>query len=187
MFLSVIAMGTPMLFYFSGPGSLKANTQWDASSQSCMYPTDGTSQASLLAGNLYMDLDNGTYLYRVLVCSLARLMFCFRLWILWEILPYSHSPYPREIPSCLYIVSDSCDGEALLAQPASWDLYCKHLDPKAGEPAVHAQGKMQSENKVNGSCGFSEGCFFKNQVSVAFFGRTCFEISRPSFSKPLSS
>lgn len=65
-----------MLSYFSGPGSLKANTQWDASSQSCMYPADGSSKASLLAGNLYMDLNNGTYLCRVLVCSLARLMFC---------------------------------------------------------------------------------------------------------------
>lgn len=112
---------------FSGCGSLKANTQWDAGSQSSMYPTDGNSQASFLAGNLYMDLDNGTYLYRVLVCSLARLLFCFRLWILWGNLPYSHSPCPGEMLSCLYVVSDSCDGETPLAQPASWCLHSKAL------------------------------------------------------------
>lgn len=89
------------------------------------YPTDGSSQASFLAGNLYMDLNNGTYLYRVLVCSLARWMFCFRLWILWENLPYSHSAFPGEMLSCLYIVADSSDGETPLAQPALWCLHCK--------------------------------------------------------------
>lgn len=125
MFLSVITVGSAMLSCFSGRGSLKANTRCNASSQSSMYPADGSSQASFLAENLYMDLDNGTYLYRVLVCSLARLMFCFRLWILWENLPYSHSPCPGEMLSCLYIVSDSCDGETPLAQPASWYLCCK--------------------------------------------------------------
>lgn len=125
MFLSVITMGTPMLSCFSGWGSLKENTQWDAGSQSSMYPTDGSSQANFLAGNLYMDLDNGTYLYRVLVCSLARWMFCFRLWILWENLPYSHSPCPGEMLSCLYTVADSCDGETPLAPPALWCLHCK--------------------------------------------------------------
>ena len=93
MLLSVITMCTPVLSCFSGPGSPNGNTQRDASSQSCMYPADGSSQASLLAGNLYMDLDNGIYLYRVLVCSLARLMFCLRLWILWEVLQ------PQPIPS----------------------------------------------------------------------------------------
>lgn len=104
---------------FSGRGSLKANTQWDAVSQSSMYPTDGSSQASFLAGSLYMDLDHETYVYRVLVCSLAHLMLCFRLWILRGNLPYSHNPCPGEMLSCLYVVSDSCDGEMPLVQPAS--------------------------------------------------------------------
>lgn len=56
--LSVITMGTPMLSCFSGRGSLKANTQWDAGSQSSMYPIDGSSQASFLAGNLYMTMEH---------------------------------------------------------------------------------------------------------------------------------
>lgn len=96
-FLSVAAMCAPGLPCVSGPGSLKARTQRDARSQSCIYPADGSSQASLLAGNLYMDLDNGTYLCRVLVCSLAHLMFCRRLWILGETLPCSPSPYPHDV------------------------------------------------------------------------------------------
>lgn len=34
------------------------------------------------------------------------------------------------------------------------DTYAvKYLDSKGGEPAVHAQDKMQSKNKVNYSCG----------------------------------
>lgn len=118
IFLSVIAVSTPVLSYVLGPGSPKANTQWDAGSRSCMYPADGSSQASLLSGNLYVDLDNGTYLCRVLVCSLARLMFCLGLWIFGEMLPSSHSPCPCEVPPCLYMISDSCDGETLLTQPA---------------------------------------------------------------------
>lgn len=110
-FLSVTAMCAPGLPCVSGPGSLKARTQRDARSQSCIYPADGSSQASLLAGNLYMDLDNGTYLCRVLVCSLAHLMFCRRLWILGETLPCSPSPYPCDVPTRWYIVSGSRDGE----------------------------------------------------------------------------
>lgn len=74
---------------------------------------------------------------------------------------------PQFIPSwntsLLGHCSDPCDGETLLAQPASGDSYSRHLDAKAGEPVVHAQDKMQSENKVNGSYiffFFPEGCFF---------------------------
>lgn len=142
-------MCTPGLRCVSGP-ICEVTYQWDASSRSCMDRTDGSSQASWLAGNLYMDLDNGTYLYSVLVCSLAHLMFCLRLWMLSEILPASLSLHPCE--------SGSCD-----AQPRPWvwtrlvDLYGGQLNVKTSQLAMHAQCKIQSENIINGFCHFSKG------------------------------
>lgn len=133
-------MCTPGLHYISGPIS-EVTYQWDASSQSCMDRTDGSSQASWLAGNLYMDLDNGTYLYSVLVCSLAHLMFCLRLWMLSEILPAAS-------------VCTLVNLATVMPSLRLWDLYGGQLNIKPSQFAMHAQGKIQHENIINGSCHF---------------------------------
>lgn len=50
------------------------------------------------------------------------------------------------------------------------DLHPRHFDTKARQPAMHGQGKIQHENKVNGSCGFPEGCLLRIKFLWHFSG-----------------
>lgn len=66
------------------------------------------------------------------------------------------------LPMRWYIVSASRDGEPQ-------DLHLRHFDTKTRQPAMRGQGKIQHENKVNGSCGFPEGCLLRIKFLWLFF------------------